>query len=149
MILTRRNEHILNEIGIHPRKHSMSQLVIKYNQRRAVSQTLKIMALILPLGLVSNTILANSKWQWDFDHKVSVRQTALKSGGYTIEVMPKNKTKFSSMATFMFRKSYEICNHKQYALKVIKGVQSFNEVIGSPNKIMPSFKAQVNCIKEK
>lgn len=127
----------------------MSQRAIKYKQRSVITKNLKITAVILSLSLISSTVLANAKWQWDFDHKVSFRQTALKSGGYTIEVMPKNKTKFSSMATFMFRKSYEICKHKQYALKVIKGVQSFNEVIGSPNKIMPSFKAQVNCIDTK
>jgi len=104
---------------------------------------------ILSLSALSSTVLANSKWQWDFDHKVSFKQTALKSGGYTIEIMPKNKTPFSAMATFMFRKSFEICNYEQYSLTDIKGLQSFNEVLGSPNKITPSFKAKVVCSKSK
>ena len=102
---------------------------------------------LFSLSGFSQTVLANDKWEWDFDHKVSFKKTTLKSGGYTIEIMPKNKTPFSAMATFMFRKSSEICNYEQYSLTDIKGLQSFNEVLGSPNKITPSFKAKVVCSK--
>ena len=85
------------------------------------------------------------QWQWDFDHKVSYKKTSLKNNQYLLEIMPKIKTTFNIMATFMIRKSYQLCHHQYYTLEILKGVQTFNDVQGAPNRIMSSLKAKITC----
>lgn len=83
--------------------------------------------------------------QWDFDHNVQFRQTALAVDHYRIEVAATKKVKFERLATFLLRQSYSLCGHYGYTLEVLQGVEEFDDRFAAPNRILPSLIATVNC----
>jgi hypothetical protein len=102
-------------------------------------------ALFLTACTSSNKVNNNS--QWDFDHNLQYKETQLAEDKYLLEIIPKNDTYFSQLATFLVRRSYQLCGQYGYTLEVLKGVEGFNDRAGLPNLIQSSLSANVECKK--
>ncbi len=103
------------------------------------------------LGLLlsgcSNIEPKNGASQWDFDHSVQFKQTKLSENKYHLQVSPKSDTHFNKLATFMMRRSYDICGTYGFTIEVLKGVEKFTDRQSFPNLIMPSLSANIECPK--
>lgn len=93
----------------------------------------------------SNIEPQNGTSQWDFDHNVQFKQTKLSENKYHLQVISKSDTHFSKLATFMMRRSYEICGTYGFTIEVLKGIERFTDRQSFPNLIMPSLSANVKC----
>ena len=100
------------------------------------------------LGCQSTTTKSSAP-QWDFDHKVQYREKQLTDTSYHIEVISHNDTRFEVLATFLMRRSLEICQSYGFKIEVLKGVEEFNDKLGLPNMIIPSLAANVYCAAAK
>lgn len=87
----------------------------------------------------------DNQLQWDFDHQVQFREVKLDDNSYEIEVVANNNTHFEMLATFLIRRSMEICQAYGFTVTILKGVESVNDRLGLPNMIMPSLSARVVC----
>ena len=58
----------------------------------------------------------NGEAQWDFDHNVRFQQTKIDEQNYRIVVIPNVKTRFNKLATFLLRRSMDIC--QSYGFKI-------------------------------
>ena len=87
----------------------------------------------------------NGASQWDFDHQVQYKQTDLKNGNYHLQVIAKQDTEFSKLATFLMRRSLRICKSYGFKIEVLKGVERFDGKLSFPNMIMPSLSANIEC----
>ncbi len=103
---------------------------------------------ILPVALAgcTNQITDNEELQWDFDHSVQYRQTKLSENSYNLVIVPKVKTHFNRLATFLLRHSKDICGDYGYKIEVLDGVQGFHDIEGSPNLILSSLSANIECV---
>jgi hypothetical protein len=97
------------------------------------------------LSACSNIDTENGAPQWDFDHNIQFEQTKLSENKYHLQVNPKSDTHFGELATFMMRQSYEICGSYGYTIEVLRGVERFDDRKFSPNLIMPSLSANIEC----
>jgi len=102
---------------------------------------------ILILSSCTNLNKTNSNSQWDFDHNLQYKETKLDENKYFLEIIPKNDTYFSQLATFLMRRSYQLCGQYGYTLEVLKGIEGFNDRAGLPNLIQSSLSANVECKK--
>lgn len=93
----------------------------------------------------SNLTTTNEKSQWDFDHKVQFKQTDLKGGKHHIQVITKQDTEFSMLATFLMRRALRICKSYGFKIEVLEGVERFDDKLSFPNMIMPSLSANIEC----
>jgi hypothetical protein len=93
----------------------------------------------------SNIDTKNGAAQWDFDHNIQFEQTKLSENKYHLQVNPKSDTHFDKLATFMMRKSYEICGTYGFTIEVLKGIEKFDDRQSFPNLIMPSLSANIEC----
>jgi len=93
----------------------------------------------------SNIEPINGGAQWDFDHNIQFKQTKISENKYHLQVIPKSDTHFSKLATFMMRRSYEICRTYGFKIEVLKGVEKFTDRQSFPNLIMPSLSANIEC----
>ncbi len=103
---------------------------------------------VLALGLTacaSNSPTPNGASQWDFDHQVQFKQTDLKDGKYYLQVITKQNTEFSKLATFLMRQSLRICKSYGFKIEVLEGVERFDDKLSFPNMIMPSLSANIEC----
>ncbi len=101
--------------------------------------------LCISLSACSTTNTENGTSQWDFDHSIQFKQTKLAENKYHLQVIPKSDTHFSKLATFMMRRSYEICGTYGFKIEVLKGVEKFTDRQSFPNLIMPSLSANIEC----
>ena len=101
-----------------------------------------LLPLILVLGCAQNIETPNGASQWDFDHEVQFKETDLENGKVNLQVIAKQNTEFSKLATFLMRRSLRIC--KSYGFK-IEGVERFDDKLAFPNMIMPSLSANIEC----
>lgn len=99
----------------------------------------------ISLSACSNIDTENGASQWDFDHNIQFKQTKLVENKYHLQVIPKSDTHFSKLATFMMRRSYEICGTYGFTIEVLKGVEKFTDRQSFPNLIMPSLSANIEC----
>jgi hypothetical protein len=83
--------------------------------------------------------------QWDFDHSVQFRQMILPLNHYQLEIISNNKVNFERLATFLLRKSYNLCHHYGYQLEILQGVEGYDDKFAEPNRILPSLVAIVDC----
>jgi hypothetical protein len=83
--------------------------------------------------------------QWDFDHELQYKKTQLSDSSYQLEVIPNQKVSFERLSAFLLRRGYLICGQYGYKLELITGVESFDFPRASPNLIMPSLKAKLEC----
>lgn len=90
---------------------------------------------------------SNGQSQWDFDHQVQFKQTDLENGNYHLQVIAKQDTEFSKLATFLMRRSLRICKSYGFKIEVLKGVERFDDKLSFPNMIMPSLSANIECPK--
>ncbi|SEL81904.1 hypothetical protein SAMN05216262_1242 [Colwellia chukchiensis] len=93
----------------------------------------------------SNTPTKNGASQWDFDHRVQFKQTALEDGKHHLQVIAKQDTEFSKLATFLMRQSLRICQSYGFKIEVLAGVERFDDKLSFPNMIMPSLSANIEC----
>ena len=101
--------------------------------------------LCVSLSACSNIENENGSSQWDFDHNIQFEQTKLSENKYHLQVNPKSDTHFDKLATFMMRKSYEICGNYGFTIEVLKGIERVNDRLSFPNLIMPSLAANIQC----
>ncbi|NQZ20966.1 MAG: hypothetical protein HRT53_02825 [Colwellia sp.] len=104
-----------------------------------------LMLLGVLLSGCSNIEQQNGTSQWDFDHNVQFKQTELSENKYHLQVWSKSDTHFSKLATFMMRRSYEICGTYGFTIEVLKGIEKFTDRQSFPNLIMPSLSANIKC----
>ncbi|GLX85879.1 hypothetical protein tloyanaT_21310 [Thalassotalea loyana] len=98
------------------------------------------------LSSCSQTITpSNGQSQWDFDHQVQFKQTKLEDNYYHIEVIPNSNIGFDRLATFLIRRSLDVCNAYGFKLEVLTGVESFTDRKAHPNKIFGSLAANLAC----
>lgn len=83
--------------------------------------------------------------QWDFDHNIQFKQTKLADERYHITVRATDKTQFATLATFLMRHSLQLCQSYGFKIEVLAGVETFNHKLESPNKLMSSLSANVEC----
>ncbi|MBA6389662.1 hypothetical protein H4J38_02600 [Colwellia sp. BRX10-3] len=88
---------------------------------------------------------ANGASQWDFDHQIQFKQTDLKGGKHHLQVIAKQNTEFSKLATFLMRRSLRICKSYGFKIEVLEGVERFDDKLSFPNMIMPSLSANIEC----
>ena len=93
----------------------------------------------------SQQSLPNGASQWDFDHQVQFKQTDLKGGKHHLQVIAKQDTEFSKLATFLMRQSLRICKSYGFKIEVLEGVERFDDKLSFPNMIMPSLSANIEC----
>jgi len=106
------------------------------------------LALALTLTACANQVnTPNGSSQWDFDHQVQFKQTDLENGNYHLQVIAKQDTEFSKLATFLMRRSLRICKSYGFKIEVLKGVERFDDKLSFPNMIMPSLSANIECPK--
>jgi len=94
-------------------------------------------------SLTSNA--ENGASEWDFDHNLQFKQTKISDHKYHLMVISKSDTHFDKLATFMMRRSYEICGTYGFKIEVLKGVEKFNDRQSFPNLIIPSLSANIEC----
>jgi hypothetical protein len=97
------------------------------------------------LSACGNLATNNGASQWDFDHNIQFEQTKLSENKYHLQVNPKSDTHFDKLATFMMRRSYEICGTYGFTIEVLKGIERFDDRKSFPNLIMPSLSANIEC----
>ena len=105
---------------------------------------LALFAIFTLVGCATPTISTN-KSEWDFDHKVRFEQKKLAEHKYHLVVISNEKTHFSRLATFLVRKSMNLCNQYGFKIEILGGVEGVNDRKGLPNMIMPSLSANVEC----
>lgn len=86
--------------------------------------------------------------KWDFDHQVHYRERLLKENQYHLEIIPKNESDFSSLSTFLVRYSFMRCKHYGYTIKILSGVEGFDDRRLYPNVIRGSLIAKIDCSYE-
>ena len=87
----------------------------------------------------------NGASQWDFDHQIQFKQTDLENGKHYLQVIAKQNTEFSKLATFLMRRSLRICKSYGFKIEVLEGVERFDDKLSFPNMIMPSLSANIEC----
>jgi len=114
-----------------------------------ISHTLTLLCVCITFSACSvvNTqnLLNRSAAQWDFDHNVQFRQTKLAINHYQLEIIPNSKVKFERLASFLLRKSYNLCGHYHYKIEMIQGIEGFDDKRAMPNYIFPSLIAKIEC----
>jgi len=111
---------------------------------------MRIFVLIFAVSLLSactTSNKANNSSQWDFDHNLQFKETQLADNKYHLEIIPKTDTYFSQLATFLMRRSYQLCGQYGYTLEILRGVEGFNDREGLPHLIQSSLQANVECKK--
>ncbi|MEW6981361.1 hypothetical protein AAD001_01770 [Colwelliaceae bacterium 6471] len=104
-----------------------------------------LMSFVILLVGCSTTGESLNQSNWDFDHEVQYKQTQIDENKYHIEVVATSKTRFSTLATFLIRRSLDVCQRYGFKIEVLEGVESFNDKLGLPNLIMGSLAANVEC----
>lgn len=101
----------------------------------------------LALMLVSCTSapIKNGQAQWDFDHHVQFKQSRINDNKYYLVVNANNKTNFSVLASFLMRRSLQLCKSYGFKIEVLAGVESYNHKVESPNMLMASLAVNVEC----
>ncbi|MFT5759302.1 MAG: hypothetical protein ACI9LM_004059 [Alteromonadaceae bacterium] len=102
---------------------------------------------VLLLSSCTTLNRADNNSRWDFDHDLQFKETKLADNKYHLEIIPKNKTYFSQLATFLMRHSYQLCGQYGYNLEILDGVEGFNDRAGLPHLIQSSLSANVECKK--
>jgi len=100
------------------------------------------------LSACANAPLKNGQAQWDFDHHLQFKQTKISEHKYHLEVVANSKTHFSQLATFLMRRSLDLCQSYGFKMEVLAGVETFNHKLESPNMLMPSLAANIECPKK-
>lgn len=108
-----------------------------------------IVTVIMMLFSCASAERISNNVEWDFDHKVRFQQTQLEDGRYHLIVTPKSDTRFSKLATFLMRKSFEICRSYGFKMEILQGVELYNDRIAHPNFIMRSLAANIECPNNK
>jgi len=110
-----------------------------------IKNAIYVLLVLLLTACASNKPTPNGASQWDFDHQVQFKQSDLGNGKYHLQVIAKNDTEFSKLATFLMRQSLYICKSYGFKIEVLKGVERFDDKLSFPNMIMPSLSANIEC----
>jgi len=100
---------------------------------------------VLSIASHAKESVVDSTSQWDFDHRVQFKQKHLGENRYHLEVIRNEDVNFERLATFLIRRSFDICNHYGFKLEILTGVESFTDRKAHPNKIFGSLGANLEC----
>lgn len=103
---------------------------------------------LLVSGCAQQTQSLNGQPQWDFDHDLQFFQTELKDGRFHLVVIPNKKAKFNRLATFLLRKSMQLCKSYGFKLEILKGIEPFDQKKALPNLIVSRLEANLECPKK-
>jgi len=106
-------------------------------------------SILVFLSACANVKTPNGDLQWDFDHNIRFKETQIADNEYYLQVIPKQDTKFSKLATFILRRSFELCKSYGFKMEVLKGVQTFDEKVVFQSQIMDSLSANIQCPPQK
>ncbi len=106
-----------------------------------------LLLIVLVTGCAQNIESSSGASQWDFDHQVQFKQTELSDDRHHIQVISKQDTEFSMLATFLMRRALMVCKSYGFKIEVLKGVERFDDKLSFPNMIMPSLSANIECPK--
>ena len=82
---------------------------------------------------------------WDFDHEIQFDQQKVGENTYFLRVRSTSKTRFSSLATFLVRKSFNLCKNYGFKIEVLDGVETYNDERYIKSFIPSSLEANVEC----
>ncbi len=103
-------------------------------------------SIIVLFMLLSGAVVAGEKESnYDFNHKVHYKQKRIAPGQFQLELLTKEKTRFSQLATFLLRHAYNLCGGHEFELKILNGIEQFDDRNVSPNYIQPSLSAELVC----
>jgi len=107
----------------------------------------QIFIVLCCLTLVScaMTPIKNGQAQWDFDHHVQFKQTRISDNKFHLVVNTTTKTNFSVLAAFLMRRSLQLCTSYGFKIEVLAGVETYNHKLESPNMLMASLAANIEC----
>ncbi|MDO6427210.1 hypothetical protein Q4489_09310 [Thalassotalea sp. 1_MG-2023] len=101
-----------------------------------------IISLLITLSGCAST---QSNSQFDFDHGVHFEQSTLDDGRVNIVVRAQEKIPFNRLATFLVRKSLDVCKSYGFKIEILRGVEEYDDRLAHPNYILPSLAANVEC----
>ena len=116
-----------------------------YKEVSMMKNSICLLLALLLTACANNINTPNGASQWDFDHQVQFKQTDLKNGKYHLQVITKQSTEFSKLATFLMRQSLRLCKSYGFKIEVLEGVERFDDKLSFPNMIMPSLSANIEC----
>jgi len=108
-------------------------------------KTIIIVCCFLFLSACATTPIKNGQAQWDFDHHVQFKQSRISDNQYYLVVNATTKADFSVLATFLMRRSLQLCKSYGFKIEVLAGVETYNHKLESPNMLMASLAANVEC----
>jgi hypothetical protein len=118
---------------------------VNYHEKGFIMRLLTLIFTCFILSACSNIEIENGASQWDFDHNIQFKQSQISENKYHLQVTPMSDTRFDKLATFMMRKSYEICGTYGFTIEVLKGIERFDDKQSFPNLIMSSLAANIEC----
>lgn len=88
---------------------------------------------------------SQSTTQWDFDHQLQFRQKLLNDRTFQLEIIRNSRVNFKTLAAFLLRKSYLVCEGYHYKLEILQGIEGFDDKRAMPNYIPRSLIAKIEC----
>jgi len=110
-----------------------------------LSMFILMLPLVFTLSSCATAPIKNGQSQWDFDHHVQFKQSRINDHKYHLVVNATNKTDFSVLATFLMRRSLQLCKSYGFKIEVLAGVETYDHKVESPNMLMASLAANVEC----
>ena len=119
---------------------------------RFLTVLLTVLLTVVLTGMLTTILMGcmanngkTSSTHWDFDHNIQFEQKLIKSNFYYLKVHSTSKTHFSTLATFLMRRSLQLCKSYGFKIEVLQGVEGVNDSEGLPNLIMGSLAANIEC----
>lgn len=82
---------------------------------------------------------------WDFDHKVKFHQIKKSENLYNLTIRSTSKTRFSTISTFLVRKSFDLCKGYGFKIEILKGIETYNDEKYIKSYIPASLEANIEC----
>ena len=117
---------------------------------KVVIQLMLVFLLLVNLLSCAQSPSTNEKEvNWDFDHQVQYEKIQLAENQYHLVIRSNGKTPFAKLATFLLRKSYQLCGHYGFNLETLEGIEGYNDRLAFPHLLMGSLAANLTCTEIK
>ena len=111
-----------------------------------MQKKLVALGMILLSSCTQNFATKSIPSQWDFDHHVKFVKTESSQNTFQLKIIPNINDNFEIISAFLLRESYKICGHYNYTIKVLQGIQGYDDKRTMPNYIPPSLIANIECL---